>query len=89
MATEKDSLTLKWGTWKAMHIKSPAGLAALKTYNDAGPQCVSAMMQRETSTQKEALCALIDAVNCETIGNDWTGKDMTKDEAKRYVMESD
>jgi hypothetical protein len=84
----QDRLILKWGTWKAMDIKSAAGLAALEAYNDAGPQCASAMMQRETPAQQEALCALIDAVDCETIGNDWTGENMTKDEAKRYVMES-
>lgn len=84
-AAETDELTLKWGTMKAWDIKSEAGWAAAQAYFNAGPQSAGAMSQRDTTEQKEALCALIDAVNCETIGNDWSGEDMTKEEAKAYV----
>ena len=41
-----------------------------------------------TPAHKQAVCDLIDAVNCEEIWNDWTGEKMSKDEAKKYVMES-
>lgn len=83
----RDSLTLKWGTWKAWDINSEAGKAALSRYLDAGPQSLGAMSQHETDEQREALCDLIDAINADTIGNDWSGEDMTKDEAKKYVRE--
>ena len=82
-----DSLWLKWGTIKAWDFKSEAARAAAKAYAEAGPQSAGALSQHDTPDQKAALCALIDALNCETVGNDWTGEQMTKDEAKRYVME--
>lgn len=34
------------------------------------------------------ICEVIDALDG-TIQNDWTGKMMTKDEAKAYIMEYD
>ena len=47
---------------------------------------MSAALQDDTAEQKTALCALIDAVDG-LIYNDWTGENMTKDAAKKYVME--
>lgn len=47
---------------------------------------MGAMQQRDTPEQKQALCDLIDAIDGEIL-NDWTGKTMTKDEAKKYVTE--
>ena len=82
-----DSLTLKWGTMKAWHLQSDAARQAAQAYIDAGPQSLSAMSQQDTPEQKAALCALIDALDCATVQNDWSGEHMTKDEAKRYVME--
>lgn len=81
-----EHLSLKWGTLKSWHIKSEAGQAALKRYFDEGVS-MSAAMQRDTDTQREAVCDLIDAVDCAEIYNDWSGEAMTKDEAKRYVRE--
>jgi len=83
----QDELTLKWGTLKAWHFKSEAALAAAQKYAEAGEMSASAMSQRDNPAQKQALCDLIDAVNCPTIYNDWDGVEMTKDEAKRYVLE--
>lgn len=78
-------LLLKWGTLKGWNLESDASLAALKRYADEGVS-VSAMAQDDSDAQKQALCELIDAIDGE-IQNDWTGKVMSKDEAKKYVME--
>lgn len=40
-----------------------------------------------TPEHKKAVCDLIDALDCDTIHLDWEGKDVSKDEAKKYVME--
>jgi len=82
-----ESLTLKWGTLKAWNLKSDASMAALKKYADVGPVSASAMAQHDTPEQRDALCELIDAVDCETIWLDWEGMDVSKDEAKQYVRE--
>lgn len=84
---DKDELTLKWGTLKAWHMKSEAGQAALQAYFDAGDVSAGAMTQDDTPAQKDAICALIDAANLETVYLDWDGKDVSKDEAKAYVRD--
>lgn len=75
-------ISLKWGTLKGWDELSPEARKALEHYASMGfgP---SAAMQRDTPEQKEALCALIDVVD--EIHNDWTGRTMTRDEAKDYV----
>ena len=85
------SLSLKWGTLKgwAGLGESPQALEALKRYA-AEPMSVGAMSQRDTSTQKQALCDAIDAAIADggTVENDWEGTLFTtSDEAKKYVME--
>lgn len=82
----KDELCLKWGTIKGWDIKSEAALIAGQKYFDAGPQSMGAMSQHDTDEQKAALCGFIDAIDGRII-NDWTGEEMTKDEAKAYVLE--
>jgi hypothetical protein len=47
---------------------------------------MGAMQQRDTDAQKQAICDLIDAIDG-PIENDWTGEKLTKDEAKKYVLE--
>lgn len=82
-----EHLVLKWGAlkgWKFDHA-SPFS-EALKRYHDAGEVCFSVMQQRDSEDQKKALCEAIDVVDGEII-NDWSGEKMTKDEAKKYVME--
>jgi hypothetical protein len=81
-----DELLLKWGTLKAWHFTSEAAQAAFRRYVAAGEQSLSAMAQRDTPEQKAALCEIIDAADCEIV-NDWTGEVMSKDDAKKYVME--
>lgn len=83
-----DYLALKWGTIKEVHYPSPRVRLALERYYAAGPCSISAAMQEDSPAQKEALCDLIDAVVevGGTVRDNWTGKSMTADEAKRYVM---
>ena len=81
-----DSISLKWGTLKGWSFESDKAKAAAQKYADYGMSW-GAMQQRDGPEQKEALCALIDAVDGEIV-NDWSGEVMTKDEAKAYVRES-
>lgn len=78
-------LLLKWGTIKGVNVESDAGKAALRKYEEEDV-ALGAMQQRDTPKQKEAICELIDAIDG-PIENDWSGEKMTKDEAKKYVME--
>lgn len=81
-----DYLLLKWGTLKGYKLESEAAVKALDRLAFLGPRSMSAAMQQDTKEQKEALCDLIDAVDGR-IQNDWTGDEMTKDEAKKYIRE--
>jgi hypothetical protein len=80
-------LLLKWGTIKGWGDLR-GNQAAVEAWNryHAEPVSLGVMSQRDTDAQKQALCDLIDAVNG-PIENDWSGETMTKDEAKKYVME--
>lgn len=80
-----EHLLLKWGTLKGWEVESEASKAALTKYFDE-PTAYGAMQQRDTDTQKAALCELIDAIDG-PIQNDWSGEMMTKEEAKKYVSE--
>lgn len=79
---QDNKLTLKWGTLKAWEVKTDAAHAALKKYHE-DPVQWSAMMQRDTPKQKEALAELIDC--CDEIWLDWEGKQVSRDEAKEYI----
>ncbi len=82
-----EHLLLKWGTLKGWDLgENEVALAAAQKYAEFGMSINGAMAQRDTPEQKQALCELIDAIDG-PIQNDWTGDIMTKDEAKRYVME--
>lgn len=82
-----EHLRFKWGSLKAWNVESDAAWEAFDRWA-AGGVCMSAAMHRDTAEQKRALCDLIDAIDGE-IENAWTDKPMTKDEAKKYVMEYD
>lgn len=83
-----EKLTLKWGSLKAWTLnKDGPAFAALKRYMESGDVQASAMLQRDTPEQKQAIYDLIDALDAETIYNDWDDKDMTKEEAKAYVRD--
>ena len=86
---KEDTLTLKWGTLKAWRFVSDEAQKVAKDVDTRGLSwSMSAAAQDMTPAHKQAVCDLIDAVNCEEIWNDWTGEKMSKDEAKKYVMES-
>jgi hypothetical protein len=81
-----EHLLLKWGTLKGWDVgENVTALAAVERYHE-GPTSWGAMQQRDSATQKQAICDLIDAIDG-PITNDWSGEKMTKDEAKAYVME--
>lgn len=80
-----EHLLLKWGTLKGWNVETDKSRAALQRYFDGGV-CMSAAMQDDTADQKQALCDLIDAIDGE-VQNDWSGEMLTKDAAKKYVME--
>lgn len=81
----KNTLTLKWGTLKSWNFESENGKALLEEYGKIG-SCFSAMAQQDTPRQKEIICELIDECDEETIYLDWDGKDVSKQEAKEYVL---
>ena len=86
MATEETGyITLKWGTLKSWEITSDEGKALLQEWGALG-YSLSAMGQRDTPEQKEIICKLIDLVPGE-IFLDWNGEYVSKDDAKKYVME--
>lgn len=73
-------LTLKWGTLKSWDFKaSEKGKQLLKEYHEIGSSF-------STPRQKEIICALIDECDGDTIYLDWDGKEVSKQEAKDYVM---
>ncbi|PZO78474.1 MAG: hypothetical protein DI629_12315 [Mesorhizobium amorphae] len=80
-----EHLLLKFGTLKGWEVESDASLAAIRRYHEE-PVAFGLMEQRDSATQKQALCDLIDAIDG-PIQNDWTGEMMTKDEAKKYVRD--
>jgi len=78
-----NSLTLKWGTVKGWELESEAAIEAMQKWADFGV-CSSAMAQNDTAEQKQALIEAIDYMD--EIWLDWEGKEVTKDEAKEYVL---
>jgi hypothetical protein len=87
-----DRLALKWGSlkdWSGVSKENEAAQAAIEKFF-ADEVSMSAMMQRNTDSQKDAICELIDALSepC-LIYNDWSGEDYTKEQAKEYVRDYD
>jgi pentose-5-phosphate-3-epimerase len=81
-----EHLTLKWGTLKAWTCETPKSIEALRKYRELG-MSMSVALQRDTPEQKQLLCDLIDVMQIDSVCLDWTGKDVTKEEAKQYVMD--
>ncbi len=78
-----ERLTLKWGTLKGWRFESPAALALLTEYGEIG-HTVSAALQRDSDRQKEIICELIDIGTFDTVYLSWDGKDVSKEEAKKW-----
>ena len=83
--TEQDYITLKWGTLKSWNVKSAEGKALLEKYGELG-YSMSVMGQHDTPEQKEIICKLIDLMPGE-IYLDWADEYVSKEDAKKYVME--
>ena len=83
---DKDHLSLKWGTLKAWNLTSEKGIALLRRYHELGSSA-GAMTQRDTPEQKELICQMIDECGAAEIFLDWDGKYVSKEEAKKYVMD--
>jgi len=81
-----DYITLKWGTLKSWRLTNPALDPLIEEYNQEGGTNMSAMAQRDTLRQKEIICEMIDIIG-KPVYNDWTGEEMSVEEAKEYVME--
>lgn len=82
-----EHLLLKWGNLKGWRVESDRSVAAFKAYVESGDAASLPMaMVRLGHAEKMALCNLIDAIDG-PIQNDWSGEMMSKDEAKRYVLE--
>jgi hypothetical protein len=84
---EQDYITLKWGTLKSWNITSTEGKALLKRYIELC-NSISAMLQHDTPEQKEIICKLIDLMPGK-IYLDWDDKYVSKEVAKKYVLEYD
>lgn len=82
MSAQPNRLTLKWGTVKGWELHTDEAVAALKKWHDFGVP-LSAMEQRDTPEQQEALLAAID--HMDEIYLDWDGKYVSREEAKEYV----
>lgn len=80
-----ENLLLKWGSVKGWDDLSEKSQAILERYYADGVP-MSAAMDKPDDERRAILCELIDQLDGE-IHNDWTGKRMTKDEAKKYVLE--
>ena len=84
--TTKSELTLKWGTLKSWKFSgNEPAVKLIKEYHEIGSS-FGAMTQQDTPRQKEIICGLIDLCDGDTIYLEWNGKDVTKQEAKDYVM---
>lgn len=79
----EEYLLLKWGTIKGCYIKSERGRAILREYHGLGAS-MSCMAQSDSPEQKNLILELISIVNG-PITNDWTGADLTREEAIEYI----
>ena len=62
-------------------------MAAIRRYHEIGRVSWGAMTQKDTDEQKACICEAIDALDSETVHLDWDGEDVSKEQAKKYVME--
>ena len=78
-----NKLTLKWGTIKGWHVETKPARTALQKWADGGVS-MSAIMQKDTPEQKQAILEVIDQMD--EIYLDWEGKHVSRQEAKDYVL---
>lgn len=80
-----ESLLLKWGTIKSWHDLTERSIEIMTRYFENGVP-MSCIADQPDSNRKHILCELIDQLNGE-IHNDWSGEMMSKEEAKKYIMD--
>ena len=78
-----NSLTLTWGTVKGWDLETEEAKKALQKWADYGV-CASAMFQKDTPEQKQALLDAIDFMD--EIWLDWEGEKVSREEAKEYIL---
>ena len=79
-------LTLKWGSLKSWNFEGNDKAADLLERYFSHGVSISAALQRDTPEQKQIVCDLIDCGDFDTVYLDWDDKEVTKAEAKDYVM---
>ena len=82
---ETNILTLKWGTLKSWSFSSAECQSLLEEWMQIGTAS-SAIDQNNTPRQKEIICQLIDLCDGDTIHIEWDGVDVSKSEAKKYIL---
>jgi len=81
-----DYILLKWGTLKGYRVAdNPVAQGLIKQYMELGASA-SAMLQEDTSQQKQIICELL-RVHQGPIINDWSGEEMTVDKAVSYIQQ--
>jgi len=81
---DKCHLLLKWGTVKGWDFPKGECLDLLGKYLEGSP--ISCAMDKPDEARKAILCEIIDKMDGE-IWNDWDNVQLTKRQAKKYVME--
>jgi hypothetical protein len=82
---ERESLTLKWGALKSWRLRQPATKALIERYMSFG-SLWSAARQNDTPEQKQIICDIIDAGDFDTVLLDWDDTNVSKEEAKEYIL---
>lgn len=82
-----EHVTLKWGSLKSWRFRpdNEKAIELLTKWYELGVS-MSAAMHRDTPEQKEIVCELIDLGDFDTVYLDWDDKEVSKDEAKEYVL---
>ena len=83
--TNKDYLVLKWGTLKGWRFHTKKAEKLLNEYVSLG-HSPSVALQEDTPRQKEIICKLIDIGDFDKVYLDWSGKYVSKEKAKEYVL---
>lgn len=82
----REYLTLKWGSLKSWNFESEKARELCQKWFDLGVS-MSAMSHHDTPEQKQIICELIDVGDFDEVYLDWDDKAVSKEEAKKYVLE--
>ncbi len=83
---DKDQISLKWGTLKRWKLNSAPARELMAQYVASKPSA-SGMTRGDTQEQKAIICQLIDACTADEIYLDWDDVYVSKEDAKKYVLE--